>query len=109
VAGSGLARSNTLVLFPVLAPLTVTPDKIRGGSSASGSIMLRRQAPAAGITVVLSSSDPSVNLPKEVHLSEGQNTATFAISTRTVASEISDVITASYAGVARKATLTIVP
>lgn len=109
VAGNGLARSNTLVLFPVLAPLTVTPDKIRGGSSASGSIMLRRQAPAGGVTVVLSSSVPSVNLPKEIHLSEGQNTATFAISTSTVVSEISDVITASYAGVARKATLTIVP
>ena len=71
--------------------------------------MLRRQAPAGGITVVLSSSDPSLSLPKEIHLSEGQNTATFAINTRTVASEISDVITASYAGVARKATLTIVP
>lgn len=109
VAAKDLARSNTLVLFPLLAPLTLTPEKIRGGSSASGSIMLRRQAPAAGITVALSSSDPSVNLPREIHLSEGQNTAIFAIGTRAVTSQVSDVITASYAGVARKATLTIVP
>jgi uncharacterized protein (TIGR03790 family) len=109
VASNDLARSNTLVLFPVLAPLTLTPGKIRGGSSASGSIELRRKAPPAGITVALSSSDPSVNLPREIHVPEGQNTATFPIGTRAVTAESSDVITASYAGVARKATLTIVP
>jgi uncharacterized protein (TIGR03790 family) len=110
VAANELARSNTLVLFPVLAALTVSPDKIRGGSSTSGSVVLRRKAPAEGITVTLSSNDTTlVNLPSEIKVPEGQNTATFAIGTRVVASESSPVITASYAGAARKTKLTIVP
>ncbi len=110
VAANDLARSNTLVLFPALAALTVSPEKIRGGSSASGSVVLRRKAPAEGITVALSSTDTTlVNLPRDIKIPEGQNTATFAITTRVASSQSSPVITASYGGVARKATLTVVP
>lgn len=110
VARNELARSNTLVLFPALAPLTVSPGKVRGGGSASGSVVLRRKAAAGGVIVALSTNDTTVvSVPQEIKVPEGQNTATFAITTRAVASERLSVITASYAGVARKATLTVVP
>jgi uncharacterized protein (TIGR03790 family) len=110
VAAHELARSNTLVVFPLLAPLTVSPDKIRGGTSMSGSIVLHRKAPAQGIRVALSSNDTTLlTLPREIKVPEGQNTATFTIATHVVSSESSPVITASYGGVARKKTVTILP
>ncbi len=110
VAANDLARSNTLVLYPLLAPLSVSPAKIRGGSSASGSISLRHKAPAGGITVALSSNDPAVvTLPPDIKVPEGQNTATFAIATRAVVSASAKIITAWCAGVTRKATLTVAP
>lgn len=110
VAANGLIRSNTLVLFPLLAPMAISPAKVRGGSSASGSIGLRRKAPVGGITVTLSSDHPAVvTLPADIKVPEGRSTATFPIATRVVASENSTVITASGAGVTRKATFTVAP
>ncbi len=110
VALNEIGRSNTLVLFPVLASLTVSPAKIHGGSSASGSVVLRRKAPPDGITVALSSSDATVvTLPREIKVPEGQSTATFPITTRVVAAGNSNVITASYAGVTRNTTLILMP
>ncbi|MBV9611666.1 MAG: hypothetical protein JO091_04305 [Acidobacteriaceae bacterium] len=105
-----LSRSNTLVLFPILAPLAVNPAKIRGRSAASGAVVLRHAAPSPGIKVALSASNPSVvSVPAQVTVPEGQNSATFEITTHGVIAENSIAITASYAGVARTATLTVVP
>ncbi len=110
ISANQLARSNTLVLFPTLAALTLSPEKLRGGSGASGSIVLRRKAPPEGIPIALSSNNPAlVTLPQQIKVPEGQNTATFAITTRPVSTETPVIITATYAGVTRKATLTIVP
>jgi len=110
VSAKDLAGSNTLVLFPVLAPLAVNPARIRGLSSATGAVLLRHPAPSPGITVALSASNPSVvNVPSEVTVAEGQNKATFPITTRAVIAQNSIAITASYEGVNRTATLTVVP
>ncbi len=110
VSAKELAGSNTLVLFPVLAPLALNPAKIRGRSSAVGAVMLRHAAPSPGITVALSTSNSTVvNVPSDVTVPEGQNKATFPITTHGVIAQNSIVITASYAGVNRAATLTVVP
>jgi hypothetical protein len=103
-------RSNTLILFPLLATVATNPARIRGGSPASGSVLLHRAAPAAGITITLSASDPAiVSLPREVKVPAGQTTVTFPIATRAATAQSSNTITASYGGVNRNATLTVVP
>jgi hypothetical protein len=103
-------RSNTLILFPLLATVATNPPRVRGGSPASGSVLLHRAAPTAGITITLSASDPAiVSLPREVKVPAGQTTATFPITTRAAVAQTANTITASYEGVNRNATLTVVP
>jgi uncharacterized protein (TIGR03790 family) len=110
VAHDELTRSNTLVLFPVLAPLVLNPATVRSGSSSSGYVVLRRKASPDGITVALSSSDTTlVNVPAEITVPAGQNTAMFPIATRHVIAQRPATITASYAGTTRQAILTVAP
>jgi uncharacterized protein (TIGR03790 family) len=110
VASNQLTRSNTLVLFPLLAAVGLNPSRVRGGSPASGSVALHHAAPAAGVTVTLSASGPAIlSVPREVEIPAGQNTATFPIATRAATAQSANTITASYAGVNRTATLTVAP
>jgi len=110
VSADRLTRSNTLVLFPILAPLALSPATIHGRSSASGTVLLRHPAPSEGMTVALSSSNPSVvSLPPEIKVPAGQRTATFEIAAHAVTAQNSIAITASCQGVARTANLTVVP
>jgi len=110
VASNQLTRSNTLILFPLLAGVSANPARVRGGSPASGSVALHHAAPASGITVALSASGPAIaSVPREIKISPGQATATFPIETRSSAAQSSNTITASYAGVNRTVTLTVAP
>ncbi len=110
VTANQLSRSNTLILFPLLAAVSISLPRVRGGAPASGSVLLHRAAPAAGITIVLSSNDPAiVNLPREIKVPAGQNTAIFPITTHAAVAQSSTTITASYGGVNRTATLTVGP
>ncbi|MGA8028111.1 MAG: TIGR03790 family protein [Bryobacteraceae bacterium] len=105
-----LSRSNTLIIFPLLAAPVVSPAKVRGRSSSMGKVQLRRAAPSGGITIALSTNNPGVaGVPSEIKVPEGQNSATFEITTHGVTAENAVTITASYEGVARTATLTVVP
>ena len=80
VAANQLTRSNTLILFPLLAAVAANPPRVRSGSPASGSVLLHRAAPAAGITIALSASDPAiVSLPREIKVPPGQTSATFRL------------------------------
>src|SRR5205085_7563066 len=109
VTANELGRSNTLILFPVLGSLTLSPSKLHGSSSASGTVTLRRAAPASGIIVTLSSSNPVARVGAQIQVPEGQSKATFQITTAPMTAETSSVITVSYAGAGRKATLTVLP
>jgi uncharacterized protein (TIGR03790 family) len=110
IASNQLTRSNTLILFPLLAAVSTNPPRVRGGSPASGSVLLHRAAPAAGITIALSASDPAiVSLPREIKVPAGQTSATFPIATHAAVAQSSNTITASYGGVNRKATFTVAP
>lgn len=104
-----LSRSNTLVIFSPLAPLNITPDKVKGNSAATGMVALRRAA-AEKVTITLASSDPSIaSIPPEVEIPQGQQKATFRIETHAASAEKSVVISASYAQTVRKGTLTVIP
>jgi uncharacterized protein (TIGR03790 family) len=110
VASNQLTRSNTLVLFPLLAAVVANPARVRGGSPASGSVALHHAAPASGITITLAATGPAImSVPREVRVPAGQASATFPIETRHTTAQSANTITASYAGVNRTATLTIGP
>jgi len=104
------SRSNILLLYPLLAPLTLNPAKVSGGAPVTGTVMLYQPAPAEGVAVTLSSGNSAiVSVPQEIRLPAGAKNASFRITTHAVTVESSSVITASHAGTTRNATLTLVP
>lgn len=110
VSGGGMKGSNTLILFPVLGDVVLRPASIRGGSSGTGLVVLRRNAPNDGAMVALSNSDTEiVKVPAQVKVEAGKNSATFPITTQHVIAQHPVTIAASYDGVTRKAPLAVVP
>lgn len=103
-------RFNTLVLYPIIAALTLNPARINGGAVATGTVRLNQQAPMEGLTVQLSTGNPAVaDVPQDVTIPAGANSAAFRIATHPVTAATSCAITASHGGAVRTATLTLVP
>ena len=95
---------------PTLSSETVSPATIVGGSSSTGTVTLTSAAPAAGVLVSLSSSNPSVaGVPTSVNVPAGAISATFKIVTSAVAANTQVVITAAHNVATRTATLTVTP
>jgi uncharacterized protein (TIGR03790 family) len=110
VKANGLARSNTLVVFPALAPLTLSASKVKSGSPLTGTVTLRRVAPEGGIRVILGTDNSKLAMvPQSVDVPQGKSEATFEVRTNAADSERPVVITASYGGVTRKATVIVTP
>jgi hypothetical protein len=92
-----------------LSGVTVSPSSVTGGAGATGTVALSAPAPAAGAQVTLSSNQPAVLVPVSVGIGAGATSATFPITTHTVASTTTANVTASYAGVGKSASLTLQP
>ena len=108
----GLTRSATLTvsMTPGISSIYVSPTKLEGGKSATGTVYLNTYAPADGALVVLASSDPSVSVPASVTVASGYSSATFAISTLVVSTPTVVNVSGTYpAGLSKSATLTLVP
>jgi hypothetical protein len=107
----GETRSADLEVGP-LAPVSVAlnPTTVCGGSLSTATVTLNGPAPAGGLAVSLSSSNPAVAVtPAMVTVPEGAVTAQFTATTVPVASGTLITISASVAGVIRTATLTLEP
>jgi uncharacterized protein (TIGR03790 family) len=108
-AGNGLERSNTLIVLSVLAPVSITPDTVKGGSAATGTVMLRHPAQAAG-TVSLKTNNPAgASVPADIEIPAGQAKATFPITTHAVSAKASVTITATYGQSDASGTITVMP
>ena len=94
-----------------LATLTQNPTSVIGGSqSSTGTVTLSGSAPAGGVQVVLSSSNPgAAQVPSSVTVPAGATTATFTVTTSAVASSTWVSISASFGGVTKTATLSVNP
>lgn len=105
---NGVAKSATLTVRPpVLSSLALNPTAVVGGMNATGTIALSGKAPAGGIVVNVASSKPNrASVPPTVTVPGGASSATFIITT-TTGGKTSASISANYAGVTKKATLTI--
>ncbi|HUO55503.1 MAG TPA: DUF6519 domain-containing protein [Rhodoblastus sp.] len=65
-----------------LLAVTINPSVVNAGAAATGTVMLDNPAPAAGVTVTLSSSSANVVIqPNSVVVAAGQLQATFPITT----------------------------
>lgn len=94
----------------VLESLIVRPTSIPSQGTSEGAVTLTREAPAGGVVVTLSSSDVDVaRTPASVMVRAGSTSAFFFISASTVARTSTTIISATYEGVTRTATLTVSP
>jgi hypothetical protein len=92
--GAG-AKTATVTIQPVRpASVSINPQSLTGGSSASGSVTLNGVAPSGGLVVPLSSSIAAATVPASVTVPAGQSSATFQLTTTTVTADTSGTITA---------------
>jgi hypothetical protein len=105
---NGVNQNTALAVKPpVLSSLALNPTTVVGGSSSTGTIVLSGAAPFGGTAVALSSSRSGrAKVPSTVTVAAGNNSATFTVDT-TAGAKVSATISASYSGVTKKATLTI--
>ena len=109
--GSSSAQAS-LTITPAsavtLSSLTLNPTTVSGGNSSTGTVTLTAAAPSGGVVVTLSSNNTSVaTVPSSVTVPAGNTSANFAVSTQRVSSNTNVVISATYAGTTKNATLTV--
>jgi probable HAF family extracellular repeat protein len=104
-----LTRTLTVVP-PVLTQLYLAPTTLIGGCGTSaGKVVLSGAAPDGGSVVSLSNTNTAASLPSAVTVPAGAFSKTFTVTTRTVTTNVSGTVTASYAGVSKTLTLTVRP
>jgi len=107
--GTKSLSTNLTVKAPTLSSLTVSPSKLIGGATSTGSVKISSAAPAGGMPVKLACNQASVSVPAEIVVPEGATSATFAIATDPVSIQASSKITASISSSSIGVTLTVQP
>jgi hypothetical protein len=113
VSASFLGKTITqnLIVKPAgLASLSLSPSRIAGGGSTTGTVTLDGNAPSTGAVVTLSVPGNPANIasiPATVTVLAGQRTATFTATANLVASNTFSTIRATYNGTNKDATLLI--
>ncbi len=107
----GRTRTAALtVKAPAISGLTLTPSSLPGGCKTStGKVTLTGKAPAGGLVVPLTNTNPAATVPASVTVAAGATSATFTIATATVTSAKGGTVTASYGGVSKSANLNVRP
>jgi len=91
-----------------LSVVNVSPATVLGGGASTGTVTLSGQAPTGGTVVSLTSSNTSAaQVPSSITVAAGATTATFVVTTSSVAANTSVTITATHNSVTRTATLTV--
>jgi hypothetical protein len=95
---------------PSLAGIALNPASVVGGNTSEGTASLTSAAPSGGAVVTLSSSNTSAaTVPASVTVPAGAFSATFVVSTASVAASTSLTIGGAFGGATRSATLTVTP
>jgi hypothetical protein len=91
-----------------LSSLTVAPTTVSGGASAQGTVTINNAAPAGGITVALSSGNPSaVSMPASLVIPAGSTQASFTVTGSVVSTSTTASLSATYGSVKKTALLNI--
>jgi hypothetical protein len=106
----GDSKSANITVSPWLTALTLSNDTVTGGNPVGGRITIYRNAPNGGVNVNMASTVPAVaSVPAIVTVPAGLNTATFDVTTTGVANPQTVDISATYLGLTRTVTLTVIP
>ena len=106
----GYGNGNPPPGSPTLSSVGLNSTSVTGGSSSTGTVTLSGPASSYGATVNLSSSATAAIVPASVTVASGASSATFTVNTSSAVTASTPVtITASYAGVTKTASLTVVP
>jgi len=109
-AYGGVTLQQTLSVVPLLASVSLSPNRVIGGGSAIGTVNLSGPAPSGGITVTLASDNTAVaTVPVSVAVAAGATSVPFPVTVQTVTVSSTANISAAYGGVTRSAQLTVVP
>ena len=109
----GVTKTATLTVtpapvLPTVSALTLNPGIANGGASSTGTVTLTGPAPSGGALVMLTSSNTSVaTVPQTIVVTAGQLSASFIVTTKTVTSNKSAVISASYNSSTKSATISV--
>ena len=95
------------VLPASLASLTISPNSVVGGNSATATLSLNGKAPSGGAVVPLTSSVASVLVPTSVTIPSGSSQSTFSVQTKPVATTIGATISAQVNSISVSGTLTV--
>jgi hypothetical protein len=117
---NGVTRTATLTVTAPAPPaptatldtVSLSPASVQGGSASSATVTLTANAPAGGAVVSFSSSNTAVaTVPASMTVPEGVNSRVVVnfVSTSPVSATSTSVISATYNGVTRSATITVTP
>jgi hypothetical protein len=110
---NGTARYAVLTVEPLgVKKVSLIPTSTTGGVPARfNTVMLNEVAPAGGLAVTLTSSNPSIaQVPASVVIAAGSaNSSYFVITTSSVTVATQVTITATYNGTSKTAVLTVNP
>ena len=94
-----ISLTANFVLQPPPSSVSANPATVAGGTGSTGTVVLSGPAPGAGAVVALSSSNTTVaSVPASVTVPSGATSATFAVTTSSVASDTPITLSAFYGG-----------
>jgi hypothetical protein len=108
--GRGGSASNAafVTVTPAVEGFSVSPTTVVGGDTAQGMVTLANAAPAGGLSVPLSSSNPAAAaIPASVTVPAGGFSASFPVTTATVSARTTVTLSANINGTSRSATLVV--
>jgi len=104
---------NRRVKFILKAPrptsLVLSPSTVKGNASSTATVTMNGNAPSGGIRLSLASSNAFAVVPATALVPINQNRVNFTVTTTRPATTQTATISATYIGVTRSATLTILP
>jgi len=107
LAGSNSsATANLTIVPPVVTAISLAPMSVTGGSKSTGTLTLGSTAPAAGLIIPLSSSDPAATVTS-CSVAGNAKTGTFTVNTTPVGTATAANISAT--GTSIETMLTITP
>lgn len=108
--GGGAASTVVTVTPPVASSVVLSPATLQGGQMANCYVYISSKAPAAGLVVTLTSSNPSLaSVPATVTIASGSNYKYLVITAPAVTAAGTAKISATANGVTKSAVLTVNP
>ena len=109
-SAGGVSKTTTVTIAPLpqLTALNCSPTSVNAPGTSSCSVVLTLAAPSGGITVTLASNNSNVTVPASVSIAAGQTAASFTANVGQITTDATAQLSATYAGVSRTATLSLV-